>query len=976
MADPIADAFVVIRPDFTGFTAQLEAGVKAAVARVQANVRTNVSGIAPTSGAQATVQTAVAVETAGAVAGAQAVTAALGEEAVVTGVVTKESLSLANAHAAVASSDAAVARATQAYNLALAKEGVDAERTVVALSTLTAATARQTAANERLAFTSSGPGSAGFFQTQKGANAARGALIGLSRITPLTVFGLQATGVAAIIAGAAIARSISSAAEFEKQLNTFQAVTGVTADQLSRVRDEALALGADTRLAAQSAGDAAVAMTELAKAGLTVEDSIAAARGVLELAGAAEIQAGEAAKIVAGQLNAFSLAGDQAVRVVDLLASASIAAQGEISDFAFAFQQVSSVAASANVSIEQQTALLVELAKAGIQGADAGTSLRTFLLRLVPTTKQAAEFTKALGVELDGTKTEGAQLASVIEQYRSVLSLLTPIQRTNVLNQIFGQDAYRASAVIFGQNAGELGNLIDALDNEGIAAALNQAKSEGLAGAAAGLRSNLETVGIELGKLVDGPLEQFVRGLSDAVTETTTLVTKIGDLGSAAASAKIPVINIPFKVVITGGGAVGEWFRRAALLPVATATGAAPLLLTKELLDKFVGIDEPTVAPAPIDFGLNKKFGIGAFLNNLDKQRQKLFDKTFGAAARANKDAQKEARAKAQAAIDKSQGIGAADKKIDLDVTAPQKLQVALLKAQLTHSLQAELGADIAVRDYFEKRIDGVKQGSKRYLKLLGALQNADAAAQGIRDRISSDRDRISSERKRAADAAEAQRKKDLRDAQDRVEKAKAAALALFNLSVSQIDLEIQAATLTVDDKTDDERAIKKKINRIQLRIDALNKIKSKTTEQNQAIVDLKKEILTLRGNLLGLSETAGGFTLSDLFKEAVNELNEFGSNVSSGVTIGGGARAAVAGAIAARNPNLSPADRAKLTATGTTNDLLAEILAVLANDAGDGSTSSSGAPPDYGTPAYYRLPPGQRAMTRARAHAVTVRGD
>ena len=203
-------------------------------------------------------------------------------------------------------------------------------------------------------------------------NALRGSLIGLSRVTPVTVFGLGAAGTAAIAVGTGIKRAIASTADFEHQLNVFAATTGATAAEMVKIHDLALALGKDLTLPSTSAGDAARAMTELGKAGLSVTATMAGARGVLQLAAAAQIDVGSAATFVATELNAFGLAGSQATHVADLLAGASIAAQGDIRDFGTAFQQVSAVSRQVGLSIEVTTGALTELAKAGLKGTKIG----------------------------------------------------------------------------------------------------------------------------------------------------------------------------------------------------------------------------------------------------------------------------------------------------------------------------------------------------------------------------------------------------------------------------------------------------------------------------------------------------------------------------------------------------------------------------------------------------------------------------
>ena len=104
-------------------------------------------------------------------------------------------------------------------------------------------------------------------------------------------------------------------------------------------------------LPATSAKDAADAMLELSKAGLSVNDTMAAAKGVLQLSAAAQIGNAEAALITANALNMFKLSGDKATLVADLLAAGANKSSADIQQMADALQMAGNVAANAGLSI-------------------------------------------------------------------------------------------------------------------------------------------------------------------------------------------------------------------------------------------------------------------------------------------------------------------------------------------------------------------------------------------------------------------------------------------------------------------------------------------------------------------------------------------------------------------------------------------------------------------------------------------------
>ena len=273
---------------------------------------------------------------------------------------------------------------------------------------------------------------------------------------------------AAFVGGLAVA--IDKAGEFERVLNVFKATSGATAAQMKAVSKLAKQLGADITLPATSAKDAADAMLELSKGGLTVTQTMKAARGVLQLSAAAQIDNATAATIVARELKAFSLAGNQAGKVADVLANAANKSTGEISDFALALQQSSAVASNYGLTIQQTTALLAQFADKGIIGSDAGTLLKRTLQTLEPTSKHHIELFKQLGLHTVNYANGTLNLAATQELFTRQLNKLDPVQRRQVINQLAGSDAARGWIVAFTHGSAATTKATKAIDENGTAA--------------------------------------------------------------------------------------------------------------------------------------------------------------------------------------------------------------------------------------------------------------------------------------------------------------------------------------------------------------------------------------------------------------------------------------------------------------------------------------------------------------------------
>ncbi len=145
-------------------------------------------------------------------------------------------------------------------------------------------------------------------------------------------------------AGVAFQKVIQLGNDYTNTLNTMQAVSQATAAEMAQIGERAKQLGNDASLPNTSAADAAMAMTELAKGGFSVQQSMDAAKGTLQLAAAAQIDAASAATVQSQALQAFSLDASNAAHVADVLANVSNASAGEMTDFAQGLQQAGTVA--------------------------------------------------------------------------------------------------------------------------------------------------------------------------------------------------------------------------------------------------------------------------------------------------------------------------------------------------------------------------------------------------------------------------------------------------------------------------------------------------------------------------------------------------------------------------------------------------------------------------------------------------------
>src|SRR4249920_1500710 len=347
-------------------------------------------------------------------------------------------------------------------------------------------------------------------------------------------------GVGTIAAGVGLYKAVNAARSFQQELNVMEAVSGATGDQMARIQSLAIALGKDIRLPATSASDAAVAMTELAKGGLSVTDSMRAARGTLQLAAAGEVDVGSAAQISANALNAFGLAGDRAGHVADLLAGAANASTGEVSDFAEGLQYAGTAAFAAGQDIDLVVAALAEMANKGLSGSVAGSSLAQSLRSLQAPSAKASAAIKKFGLDVYDAHGNMKPLDEIAQTFTSHLGDMTQKQQNATLATIFGSRAVQAARIVFLGGRDALDKYRDKIARSGNAQRLAAARTKGFSGALQALSSNAETLGITIGLKLLPVLTRATRRLSGFVD----FLSKLADAPNVSVAVHIALSGL------------------------------------------------------------------------------------------------------------------------------------------------------------------------------------------------------------------------------------------------------------------------------------------------------------------------------------------------------------------------------------------------------------------------------------------------
>lgn len=328
--------------------------------------------------------------------------------------------------------------------------------------------------------------------------------------------------------------------EFQSQMNTLTAVSGASAQQLALVQAKARELGSATDLTATSASDAAGAMTELAKGGFSVEQAMSAAKGTLQLASAAQLDAAQAATIQSQALQAFGLGAEHAARVSDILAGAANASSAEMTGIAQGLQQAGTVSKQFGLTIEDTATALAMFANAGIQGSDAGTLLKTAMLALTDQGKPAQQAIEQLGLTVYDANGKFVGMSSLMEQLQVASQNMTEEQYQAATATLFGSDAMRLAGIAAQQGSEGFESLKEAVTRQGQAAEVAAAQTQGLPGALERWENTIED--LQLG-VFDAMQDELV-GLANAgVDMVDALQPAIEGVAKAAAGAAGDVLQ-------------------------------------------------------------------------------------------------------------------------------------------------------------------------------------------------------------------------------------------------------------------------------------------------------------------------------------------------------------------------------------------------------------------------------------------------
>lgn len=343
------------------------------------------------------------------------------------------------------------------------------------------------------------------------------------------VFGLlQSPLVAAgvtISAGAGIADTVKTYADFEAAMSEVKAISGATSEEFAQLTEKANQMGAVTKF---TASESAEAFKYMAQAGWDAKEMMDGIEGLMSLAAASGEDLGTTSDIVTDALTAFGMAAKDSGRFADVMAMAANATNTDVAKMGDTFKYVAPVAGALGYSIEDTAVAIGLMANNGIEASQAGTSLRSLLTNLTHPVGQAEDAINDLGISITNADGSVKPLSQTLQELRSKFSALSEAERAQYAAMLAGQEGMSGLLAIVNASEQDFASLTDQINNSsGAAEEMADIMMDNLAGKFELFTGSLDSMKLSLG-------EKFKPYLIEALD---WLTNKVPDVENALLTA-------------------------------------------------------------------------------------------------------------------------------------------------------------------------------------------------------------------------------------------------------------------------------------------------------------------------------------------------------------------------------------------------------------------------------------------------------
>lgn len=344
---------------------------------------------------------------------------------------------------------------------------------------------------------------------------------------------------------------IDIGSSFEATMSKVKAATGAGKESMAELEKVARELGATTQF---SASEAASAMVELGKAGLSTEKIISSTKDVLNLAAAGELSLAEAAEIAADTMSQMNLAANQTGRIANVMAKAANSSTISVRDLSETFKMAAPNANALGISLEELASMTAILGSAGIKGSTAGEKLRSIFSRLVSPTKEAAELLQKYNIEILNSDKTMKSASEIMGQMQVNLKNLGDVEKANIISSIFGMENVAGALALIKSGKEGIDSMTDSMKNSaGYAKQFGDEVNNNLSGAFKQMNSALEETILMLWDELKPAVITIVKGFTEIVSGVTKWAKENPNLSKTIIQATLAIGALVMGIMGVGG---------------------------------------------------------------------------------------------------------------------------------------------------------------------------------------------------------------------------------------------------------------------------------------------------------------------------------------------------------------------------------------------------------------------------------------
>lgn len=382
-------------------------------------------------------------------------------------------------------------------------------------------------------------------------------------------------------------KGVKSFAEVDKTMQLVNQTMGNTAEQadaLTKAMEEAAANSI------YGMSDAATALLNFARAGLTAEQAADA------LAPAMNLAAGEGGNLdtvsagLVATINGFGDSFENTSKYADIFASACNNSALDVDSLSSAMSTAAPIFKTAGYTVQDATLYMGVMANNGIEASEAANALKTGLAKLIEPSKEGAEWMNQLGISV--TNADGSMKDSITIQkdLNAAFSSLSESEQIAAASAIFGKNQMSKWLALINTAPGDVDALNTSLERcAGTTEEMADAMMGGFGGSIEKLKSSLDVLMTSIGKLAAEYLTPVIEKIQGWIDKFNSL-----DEGTKKTIVKIAGIVAAIGPLLIIGGklisGIGKILIFAPLIASALAGITLPMVLITAAIVALIAV--------------------------------------------------------------------------------------------------------------------------------------------------------------------------------------------------------------------------------------------------------------------------------------------------------------------------------------------------------------------------------------------------